>query len=136
VFHSSFTLTRRMCFNFLQLLRQVKEFHDSHGNHIASLTAVADMAHKKLEAELTRARYTVNDAEMFETLVRSETRQVLSDEMPFFLDKSRLNLFIQSNENRAEVYSEVWTAIQPIFDITESISERMQRRRLVAVQRD
>jgi hypothetical protein len=82
-----------------------------------------------LEKEKTQAHPAIEDPEVFKAQVRTETTQVLNDEMPGILDEFRANAFLQSLTHREEVYENVWEVMAPIFGITESICARMHRGR-------
>lgn len=108
-----------------ELLRRVREFHDSYSSHKEPLTAVADVVKELSEKKSPEALLAIEDPEMLIAQVRTEAINVLCDQMPWRLDKFRLEVFFDALAHREDVYTNVWEVMQPILDITDSIYMRM-----------
>lgn len=77
------------------------------------------------EKKSPEALLAIEDPEMLIAQVRTEAINVLCDQMPWRLDKFRLEVFFDALAHREDVYTNVWEVMQPILDITDSIYMRM-----------
>ena len=76
-------------------------------------------------SEKEKARQPIKDPDVFRDLVRTQTTQVLYDQMPAIMNMIRAEVFLEALNHQEEVYTKIWNAMTPIFDITESICTRM-----------